>query len=160
MTQCKKICLQCLKTIRTIEADDELSKHFKCFMCDEDHLMPKKGLPTCETLSILLEEKPNEVYRSQNVETLKSNLNEIRLHLDKIDYDFNNGVDIIKEHCIELRTVLQLATEQSILDINKFNEIMIKQIDNYEHECIGKFTQNNRTIRDKFETIVLLLLFS
>jgi hypothetical protein len=149
----KKICMQCIQIIKIIDSDDELAQ-FKCLMCSDEHVMPKNGFPTCETLMILLNEKPNEVYRSQNVETLKKNVNEIRLHLDKIDYDFNNGVDIIKEHCIELRTLLQLATEQSIMDLNKFNEIMIKQIDNYEKECISKFTQNNRLIRDKFDLII------
>lgn len=146
----KKICSKCVKLIKL---EDDL-REFECIMCSEEHVMPKSGLPTCETLSVLLLEKPNEVYRSQNVEKLKKNLNEIRLHLDKLDYDFNNGVDIIKEHCIELRTLCQLATEQTILDINKFNEIMIKQIDDYEKECISKFTQNNRSIRDKFQSII------
>ncbi len=138
----KKCCLKCIQTIKYSEpSDDDSTSQFKCIICSEEHNKPKSGtFPTCETLSVLLEEKPNEVYRSQNVETLKTNLNEIRLHLDKLEYDFNNGIDIIKEHAIELRTLLQLATEQSILDLHKFNEIMIKTIDNYEIECINKFT--------------------
>ncbi len=152
----KKCCLKCIQTIKYSEpSDDDSTSQFKCIICSEEHNKPKSGtFPTCETLSVLLEEKPNEVYRSQNVETLKTNLNEIRLHLDKLEYDFNNGIDIIKEHAIELRTLLQLATEQSILDLHKFNEIMIKTIDNYEIECINKFTRNNRVIREKFDPII------
>jgi hypothetical protein len=152
----KKCCLKCIQAIKYSEpSDDDSTSQFKCIICSEEHNKPKSGtFPTCETLSVLLEEKPNEVYRSQNVETLKTNLNEIRLHLDKLEYDFNNGIDIIKEHAIELRTLLQLATEQSILDLHKFNEIMIKTVDNYEIECINKFTRNNRLIREKFDPII------
>ena len=42
----------------------------------------------------------------------------------------------IKEHCLELRTGVDLATELKIKQIKEFQEQAILEIDQFEKECI------------------------
>jgi len=51
---------------------------FKCFICNEDHLMPEKGLPISKRLLRILSLKSEEVYRGKEVKQLKENLNVIK----------------------------------------------------------------------------------
>lgn len=66
------ICSLC---IRSIQIEDS---KFNCIVCSKKHSMPEEGFPINEPLKTLLSMKPSEVYRSQDVELLKSTLNEIQ----------------------------------------------------------------------------------
>ena len=55
------------------------------------------------------------------------------------DSDLTNGVDNIKEYCINLRTEVALATEKTIENINNLNDLLISEINTYEKTCIEMF---------------------
>jgi len=61
-----------------------------------------------------------------------------------MEFDLNHGTDVIKDHCIELRRQVQLATETSIQKIYQFNETMIKKVDDFELESFLAYTSLNK----------------
>jgi hypothetical protein len=63
------------------------------------------------------------------VEILKSNLKFFDENLKHIDLEMQNGADRIHDHCDELRRIVQLSTEEKILELNQINEALISQID-------------------------------
>ena len=87
------------------------------------------NLPTCMPLMSLIMQRPREVYRSRATQTLKTRLGEMRARLHRLTHELNNGVDVIKEHCIKLRADVQLATETLVEYAHELNETMIKEID-------------------------------
>jgi len=130
------------------------SPDFDCSLCMEQHCVPESEFPINEVAYNLMSEQPNEVFRSELVFNLRSNLNQIQNYLSQLSSDLNNGIDKIKDHCIELRREVQLKTEQKILEINQMNESLIQQIDNYEEECILNFTSKKESKRAFDEIIV------
>ena len=55
---------------------------------------------------------------------------------DELARELKNAIDIIKEHCLNVKNGIQLGTELAIDQINKTNESMIAQVDEYEKSCI------------------------
>jgi len=143
----KTLCNYCIAFIES--ESKHQTNEIKCLMCKGIHLKPANGFPLNEIVLGLMKENPKEVYRSQEAESLKSNLNEMRKAIDSFTNCLNNGADNVKEHCIELRRLVQLSSEQKIAEINQLNDVFIKQIDQYQAKCIQNCTTNN-TIRSKF----------
>jgi len=85
------ICANCSVSIEVN------NKKFKCLICDEDHLMPDKGLPISKILSEIIALRSEDVYRGKEVENLKKLLNEIQEGVNKFSFGINNGVDRIKD---------------------------------------------------------------
>jgi hypothetical protein len=59
-----------------------------------------------------------------------------------IEHGIDNSNDLINEYCMDLRSEVQLKTEQAIEQINKLNKEIIDQIDEYEKELI-EFNRTN-----------------
>jgi hypothetical protein len=108
--------------------------------------MPENGLPVNKTILTLLSTKPAEVYRSKAVETLKEQLNTMRKNLTSLKFSVNNGEEKIKEECIELRNQVQLATEQTIQQINDYNDEFIREIKQFEENTIQTYRSNEMNI--------------
>ena len=81
----------------------KLNKEFKCSLCSNTHVVPDGNFPTCETISKFLSIKSKEVFRGDNVNLLKNNLNEIQTLINELSFSIDNGMDHIKEHCLNLR---------------------------------------------------------
>jgi len=128
------ICVSCATSIKAFQHGK-----FKCIICTKKHAMPEEGLPTNSQLLYILTLKPTEVSRGKDVKILKETLNQIQKNIKSISFGANNGLDQIKEHCIELKNDVQLASEEAIQQINDYNDEFIKEIENYEMECIQSF---------------------
>ena len=136
----KIVCNSCLDT--ALMSIDEKNNSFMCPLCQADH---KNGeFPVSELIKKLLGKSSAEVYRGDLVEKFKSNLKEIEAQKIKIEYILKNSVDMIKEHCIELRCDVDLATEMLIRDIQKQRDVMIQQIDDYEAKTIELLQTDNK----------------
>ena len=136
------VCSPCLNSIYVN------NKKFKCIICNNEHPMPENGLPINKVVQALLSMQPKEVYRGQAVETLKETLNAMRNKRNLLQTTSNNGIDKIKEKCIELRNQVQVATEQAIKQINDLSDSFIKEIDQYEKETIKSY-QSNKVDREE-----------
>lgn len=141
------ICSTCFSKLQIY------NKRFECIVCSQDHLMPDEGLPLSEALFNLLAIEPTEIYRSKSVELLKETLSEIRNQIETIQFGITNGLDKIKEYCLDLRTDVQLVTEQSIQKIYEYNETLVKEISAYEQECMNEFTVK-KFIKEEFDIII------
>jgi hypothetical protein len=56
------------------------------------------------------------------IDLLEKSLDEIQKKLNYIKHGMNNGIDLLKEYCIELRNDVQLITEKTIEQINQLNK--------------------------------------
>lgn len=128
------ICTNCENLLR------ENSKIAKCVTCSAEHsLTDDIQLSKCKVLIEMLSLKPNEIHRSDEVEKLKQFINDVKSNVVSIEKMLNGSVDMIKEHCAELRNEVQLATELKIQKLNELNIELIDDIYKYENECCAKF---------------------
>ena len=135
----KTLCGKCIERIEK-EVKNDL---FKCVMCDDEYAMPKKKFPINELVAKLILEQPKDVYRGEVCEEFKINLFNLESLATKLNYDMNHGEDSIKEHCIELRRIIQLATEKKIQELIAKSELLIQRVDSYEQETVEKYAKNN-----------------
>ena len=142
----KTVCNACLeKMVMSVNKKDNC---FKCSLCQETH---KNGeFPISESLKELLNISPDKVYRRDLVEKLISNLKDIETLKVDLEYSLSNSVDMVKEHCIECRCDVDLATETAILDIQKHRDMIIQQIDEYELKAIEAI-QIDQKANEEFE---------
>ena len=131
----------------------QLDKEFNCSFCSKVHVIPNESFPTCVLISKLLSIKSNEVFRGDNVNSLKSNLNDIQKAINELSFGVDNGVDYIKEHCLNLRAEVQLVTETVINEVNEMSEKMINQINIYEQERIKKYNESKENKVDFFKFV-------
>ena len=126
---------------------------FDCFICNDKHDMPKKGLPNNRLASEILAIELTTVSRGEAYDSLIKFLDDIQKKLSFIKLGIKNSTDLVKEHCIDLRSDVQLKTEEAIQQINDINSKLIEEIDEYEQELI-EFNKTNSKSLDSFNAIV------
>ena len=98
-----------------------------------------------------------------NIQIFNLNLNENKTKINDLEAVLlNNGVDKVKEHCTNLRSDIQETTKQTIELVNRLNKELIKNVDDYEAEClriIGKRWQKPYVITIKSSESGLIPLF-
>lgn len=134
----KTLCERCIERIEK-EVRNNL---FKCVMCHDECVMPKKKFPVNELVARLALEQPKEVYRGEVCEEFKINLFNLESLASKLNCDMHHGEDTIKEHCFELRRIIQLATEKKIQEIITSSSLLINRVDDYEQDTIDKYRKN------------------
>jgi len=67
--------------------------------------------------------------------------------------------DQVKSHCIKLKNSVQLASEETIMQINEYNKELIKKIDQYQNECLDSFEINEKLTSELNSTLDELKLF-
>jgi len=107
--------------------------------------MPDEGLPISKRMLRFLALNPEEVYRSQQVKKLKEHLKDIEENINKLSFGIDNGVDRIKEFCLDLKNKVQLKTEQAIEQLNEHSKEMIKEINEFQKDCIRSYLWNEKT---------------
>lgn len=157
----KIVCNNCILTYLDSVTTSN-SKDFKCIVCTELHSWPRQEFPTCEQLAALLLEKPNDISRGEAADNLRQNIIDLQNQLDELNSTMQNGVDRIREYCLNLRNDVQLAIETKMngkskipaefngKTINQINKSMIDKINNYEKECVEMF-ENDKSFQDKFD---------
>ncbi len=107
------VCSSCIKTL--VKTTDNKSNRFKCSMCQGSH--KNSEFPVSKYLNDLMKTQLSEVFRCDLVEKFKANLNEIESRKTDLEGILLNGAYRVKEHCIELRLDVDLATEAAIEEI-------------------------------------------
>jgi hypothetical protein len=148
MLQCGvTICSFCETSIQVID------KMYDCLVCKKKHEMPQDGLPNNGLVLEILAIEITKVSRGEAYDALKKLLNEIKTKRSIIELGIDKSTDLVKDHCIDLRSDVQLKTEEAIQQINEINSKLIEEIDEYEKEFI-EFNKNNSKSLDVFNTIV------
>lgn len=145
----KTVCNNC-----TYKIEKYISNSlYRCVMCQEEGYFPRKGFPVNEVVAKLATEQPKEVYRGEKCEEFKSNLTTLESLTNKLTFDLDHGEDVIKEHCFELRSVIQLATEKKIQELISLSETLIQKVNDYEMETTERFMTNDE-FKDKLGNII------
>jgi hypothetical protein len=144
------ICSFCVSSIQT-----NLNV-FNCLVCKQQHEMPKNGLPDNKIALKMLSVKPIKVFRGEAVDLLEKKLEEILKKHKLIKHSIENSTDLVKEHCIDLRSDVQLKTEEAIQQINDLSSKIIEEIDEYEEELIELNNTNSKSL-DKLNKLALEL---
>ena len=77
-----------------------------------------------------------KMFRSHLVDKFKSNLNKLESKKFELESLLLNGADQVREHCLELRVDVDLATETAILQFQQHRDFILKQISDYEAETV------------------------
>ena len=78
-----------------------------------------------------------EIYRGESAEKLKKNLKQIQKKIEFLEHSLTNGIDRVKEHCVNLRSEVDLEAEIAIKRVQDIRDEMIKEIDLYQENCIS-----------------------
>jgi len=99
--------------------------------------MPQKGLPINELALEMLSFEAIQVSRGKSFDSLQLIMIDFQKKKNVFKYRLCNPNDFIKEHFIELRNEVQLATEQFHEQIDNINKELIDEIGDYENELIN-----------------------
>ena len=147
-------CLPCGEAICSIcESLIHIQDKFDCLICKKKHEMPQDGLPIMKPLLEILSVKPNKVSRGKVFDSSIKLLDEIQKKHNFIQLGIKNSSDFVNEHCLNLRSNVQLATEEVILQVNYLSSKLIEQIDEFEQELI-EFNKTNSGSLKSFDVIV------
>jgi hypothetical protein len=147
-------CLPCGEAICSIcESLIHIQDKFDCLICKKKHEMPQDGLPIMKPLLEILSVKPNKVSRGKVFDSSIKLLDEIQKKNNFIQLGIKNSSDFVNEHCLNLRSNVQLATEEVILQVNYLSSKLIELIDEYEQELI-EFNKTNSGSLKSFDVIV------
>jgi len=156
----KTICIQCVSNI-TKNLMNKDKRTFKCPIqtCKKEHVKPKDGFPTNDLVLQFLSLQPKEIYRGERIETLKASLNLIEENLKKIYFDIEHGDSRISEYCADLKSQIQLSTDEKLKKINESSEFLIKQIEAYEKETVECFTKKSNEKNINVELLDEITMF-
>jgi len=149
--------LPCGKTICSFCAPlnllSSIDNKFDCLVCKNKHEVPKDGLPNNEALLKMLSVKRIRVSRGKAFDLLEKSLDDIQKKYDYIKRGIENSTDFVNEYCMDLRSDVQLKTEEAIQQINDISIKIIEEINAYEKELI-EYNKSNFESLDKFNNIV------
>jgi hypothetical protein len=79
------------------------------------------------------------VLRGEAYDSLMKLSDEIQEELNLLKLGISNGTNLVKEHCMDLRSYIQLTAD---LKVNDITTKIIEEIDEYENELI-EFNKTN-----------------
>jgi hypothetical protein len=126
-------CQNCI--LELMLANETQNKEFKCESCDSTHQEPNGGFKIIKNFAILLEQKPNEVWRGYGVKNLEEYLDLIQSKLERITTQ--HSTSLIQEHCANLKNEIDLQTDTLKNKLDDQRENLFTKIDEYEKSCIG-----------------------
>jgi len=141
------ICSFC---VSSIQVTDNL---FDCLLCQDKHEMPKNGLPNNKALIEILSVKQVQVSRGKSFDLLIKLVDKILEKRNFIRQCIDNSTDLVKDYCMDMRTDVQLATEEVIQQINDLSMKIIEEVDEYEKELIENNRNNSKSF-DEFNKFV------
>jgi hypothetical protein len=118
----------------------------RCHFCNSEHVIPDEGFTKNIIISNLIGLNPKRVIRSKTVEEYEEVTKNYGLLLTQLEeqYKSSSSDNPVKEHCLTVRTQIDLVTETLIRKIEQFREDFLARLGHYETECIANL--NNDTV--------------
>jgi len=150
------VCTVCLgKISKTLEKATHYDS-FKCSVCQANHKILKDAeFPVNYHIQGLLQKFPVDIYRGDIIEKFKSNLKFIETGVRKMENDLKNSIDKVKEHFIEVRCDIDLATEAAIEQIKHHGNELIELANDYEKKTIASISSIDLKCKMEFEEQIL-----
>ena len=140
------VCTRCIEYNMPASSDSLSDDHdFKCFVCDEVHVMPRNGFKTNKLMQRLLATQPKEVFRSKWIDEFKKNLIFISERRIDLLLQLDNRLEIIRSYFDLKRTQIHLITESRIDEINKLKLELTEQVGKAEKVYLEAAGQNEAT---------------
>jgi hypothetical protein len=141
---------------------EAINKQFKCGVCEKYHFIPEAGFVIDETKYALISAECIEISRGENYEQLKQNLNKVESIVKLLWRNYENGIDIIKEHCNEQIRLIQLSTENKlhIFNENKIEQIykssdnLIEFVEYDERQCIESYLNKYQSLKENINKMI------
>ena len=142
------LCFDCIQLLTNFETNC-----VSC-TCKSYHQISSNEFLKNTGISKLAETVPNEVYRSSLVQEFKKSLSEMKQKRDAFANYVNKGKENILEHCGLIKDEIQLKTECLIEAIKKKSFDLIKQVDEYETDCLSNFERNAKKFNFPNENLI------
>ncbi len=134
------VCQQCITERLETPVHRPYNGSFVCFRCNLMHKMPEGGaFPVCKPMARLVGEKPEDVFRGKNYETLKDYLRQIRDSIDELRKKSNSAVEVIRAHCELARNDIDITAESKIEEVLKRSRELRERVDAYERDCVANY---------------------
>ena len=155
MQQSMPVVLPCGETMCDLCIQDILKspmvnvrKEFMCPLCENSHDVPfDSQFPVNKLAMNLLKEKPQEFQLFKEFKAMLGKNRTKFLVLWSILKD--DGIDMVKEHCLNLRMEVDLATELKIEEqsdemdvLHVLRDEIIAEIYQYENDCINGLSKS------------------
>jgi hypothetical protein len=124
---------------------------FECLVCKQQHEMPKNGLLDNKVVLKILSMKPTKISRGEAFDLLEKSLDDIIEKHRLIKHSIENSNDLVKKNCINLRSDVQLKTEEVIQHIIEISSKIIEEIDVYEQDLIEYNKTNLKSLDDFYK---------
>ena len=139
----KTFCSKCILLIEKGIKYNKLNK-FKCMLCHKKIIVPVNEFMVNE-LAIkvnivnelaIISEHPVEVNRGIETEKLKKNMTNLDHLAKKLLFEINNADYSIDEHFKEQERLVQLTTEEMVLEIFKRRDVLLQQLSDRRKVCL------------------------
>ena len=139
---CGVYCEKCVSELVTNM--NETTKEFVCKSCHRSHVIPKEGFMRWKALDEFHSKEMHlkEIYRGESVEELRKSLNEIEKQITSLSLSLKSSEDVIREHCIDIKTKVNLETEIVISQCHDLRDQLLNEIENYELQCLSNLNTN------------------
>lgn len=124
------VCQPCLATLT-----NTLTNQITCPHCHQKH--PLTGeFPRNNFIARMLEKKAHDVKRGRLSEKLKTIVRSLVESRDELERISRASSEYVSDHCRSIQCQIDVSTETQIERLNKHRDYIIKQIKDYERECI------------------------
>ena len=142
------MCYDCIELLSSHE-----TRTIEC-VCSGIHQIPSNGFLKNTVVAKLAETKPNQVYRGEKVEQLQHSLSQIKQKLNDFKSEIEMGKDKIIEHCNSVKNEIQLKTETILENIRLHSIETIKEVDDYQNECLLNYEKKVAKSSDCYESLM------
>lgn len=120
----------------------------------QTHMQPEFGFPENQAILSLMTEQPKTLYKSNEIEAMRSLLGETRIQLEKLEFDIEHADEKIKDHFIEQRRLIQLRAEETIDEVNQIAGELINEMNAYEKDCLNELEAKMEQNKSYLDQIV------
>ncbi len=155
---CLPKILDCFKTICTacetnIVNGATENNRFKCGICEQIHSIPTEGLVVNQRIYDLLTTNTAKISRGENFDRLYGNLEKLEANLKMQNYNLENALDILTEHCDEQTRLIQYSTEKKIENIYNKSDLFIEAVKTYKQKCTSVFSNRKEQLKNKMDVV-------
>ena len=119
-----------------MEASPKESNTFLCKLCDDEHYIPKKGFAINKRFQNALGIKLNTLKLNPVYEECKTEINDARINIQKLEILEKNPENLISEYFEELKRHVELRRDELKLKLDNCSDQIIESIESAKENCI------------------------
>jgi len=112
--------------------------------------LPDEGFPLNRSL---LSIKSFDPVLLKQIETFQQTLDHIKATMIQLSFSIHHSDEQIREHCMNLKSDIQLATEEGIQYLSSLNDQLIQDVNEYEKKCL-RLNQINKIDEEHYLNVL------